>query len=185
MLHSVTFYLLRTRFIILGCPENCKTTDGCNRVTSVCNDCKDGYFGPSCQQACSKNCLTPACEKTSGNCSDCKTGYFGPTCSSQCVEGCLGSRCNSTTGSCMECKPSTFGVQPCPPAGMLNSSSSSFSAQSYPHRHVPCQKSLAAIVPHLACLPESLIRSVFSSVLCHAVKASRQSFLCIPFSDQI
>ena len=86
------------------CPSNC--TDWCRKKDGWCPQCKNGYQGDDCNQACAAPCAT--CEKLTGRCLRCHNKIqYGDKCDKQCGEGC-GSSCNKN-GECSSCKNGFYG----------------------------------------------------------------------------
>lgn len=104
------------------CPGNCTS---CYRGLNnghpslvLCDNCKDGYFGETCQNWCGKFCVI--CDNNTGRCTECMPGTTGNDCEN-CLEGrygddcntcprnCKGNRCNIINGACYACKPGYYG----------------------------------------------------------------------------
>ena len=96
------------------CTENCN--EGCNLEYNNCDqdngkcDCKNGYYGDTCDQICDENCYE--CDKSSGICIKCKEYYYinpiDKRICNKCPENCEGT-CDKQTGMCYQCKDSFYG----------------------------------------------------------------------------
>lgn len=102
------------------CNENCN--EGCDLEKKNCDqndgkcECKNGYFGETCEGKCDENCKE--CNAENGECNECKSSYYidpeDKTKCLSCPENCLGECPN---GICQECKDTFFGEicdQNCP-----------------------------------------------------------------------
>ncbi|XP_077996754.1 uncharacterized protein LOC144450062 [Glandiceps talaboti] len=80
---------------------------GNTNVTSLCQECPDGYYGDNCQHMCECN-NGGTCDKIDGSCR-CLHGYYGRTCVYPC--NCKnGASCNAVDGSCI-CQEGFYGPQ--------------------------------------------------------------------------
>ncbi|KAK2150339.1 hypothetical protein NP493_2801g00000 [Ridgeia piscesae] len=69
-----------------GATEDCQKKNGVCQTEcaphfqgSICQECKDGYFGTLCDHTC--HCRSGSCDKTTGHCpSGCATGWTGDNC---------------------------------------------------------------------------------------------------------
>ena len=98
---STTQFFEQTLKQCIDCPVNCAE---CSSSLS-CSSCRNGYWGVTCQSACSLNCLNNICSKSNGRCSGCNDGFFGLTCSESCL-----STCKTCTeySSCLLCEEDYF-----------------------------------------------------------------------------
>ncbi|XP_053386046.1 scavenger receptor class F member 1-like [Mercenaria mercenaria] len=100
----------------MDCPANCYTCIS-NRN---CTECKDGYYGNTCELSCFRGCYLDRCSQNNGtcyqnrckssfdgiNCTECSLGRFGNECKSICPENCIS--CSART-TCDQCKDGYWG----------------------------------------------------------------------------
>lgn len=90
----------------LNCPLNCKTCI----LNTDCTQCKDGYYGQTCQHNCSNGCYSGHCWQVNGTClgNKCKPNFEGFQCE-RCVAGRFGKDCEKACHTnCLSCNSDTF-----------------------------------------------------------------------------
>ncbi|EFA77207.1 hypothetical protein PPL_12416 [Heterostelium album PN500] len=98
----ICFFLIFISNCILSTDcENCMIFQ-CNYTTGYCNKCVYGWWGPNCENQCSRNCFT-FCERINGSCAQCNQGWYGPDCQKLCPSGCANG-CDKVTGCCDKCQ---------------------------------------------------------------------------------
>ncbi|WAR16497.1 TENX-like protein [Mya arenaria] len=88
----------------LECLDNCYN-DTC-LYPSICDSCKDGYFGDHCNVSCSENCRYGTCTEGGSCIGGCKDGFSGAKCELKiCPVNC---NCDQNN-RCFGCKENYFG----------------------------------------------------------------------------
>ena len=77
------------------CPHDCET---CSSV-SMCNKCKKGKYGTTCEYTCENTCVDCV---SATECTDCMRGRYGSMCQLYCPLGCQDIICDKTSGKCTE-----------------------------------------------------------------------------------
>ncbi|XP_052763358.1 uncharacterized protein LOC128205624 isoform X2 [Mya arenaria] len=91
----------------VSCSENCNNGI-CSQDGSCIEGCKEGFYGPRCEQnTCPVNCK---CDQNN-SCIGCKDNYFGPSCSLTC-SSCKDNQCPEhrlMAEKCDACEEETYG----------------------------------------------------------------------------
>ena len=96
------------------CKENCNIgcdldKNNCQQDDGKCN-CKNGYYGDTCDGICDPNCVT--CDQIDGSCSKCASKYYidseDKKVCNKCPDNCEGD-CENFSGNCFKCKTSFYG----------------------------------------------------------------------------